>query len=189
MSITGVCQTCGSVAPLEWFLAEGQYKQCIEMMAKLPRDVAPVTVRYLSLFRPESGRAISPAKALRLLGEIADLVGKGWVQGKGRPARPCPPTMWAEAMEQMLANPTLRRPMKGHKYLAEVASDVAEKADAQVERKRIEAERGAGRQPDWRIDMDRREMDGEIAEMDLAQMAPELRAICERVGKSLAKGE
>lgn len=142
--MNGVCQSCGAVAPLEWFLADGKYRQCLVVMATLSREVAPVTVRYLGLFRPASGRAMSADKALRLLEEIAALVGSGHVQVKvkGKVARPCPARIWAEVMEQMLSQrDQLDLPMASHGYLMKVAYGLADAADAQNERRLNEAER------------------------------------------------
>ena len=137
----GVCQSCGAVAPLEWFLADGKYKHCLSVMATIPREVAPVTVRYLGLFRPASGRAMSPDKTVRILGEIAALVTAGHVQVKGKVARPCPARIWAEAMEQMLAQrDALDLPMASHGYLLKVAYGLADVADAGAERRVREAE-------------------------------------------------
>ena len=141
----GVCQSCGAVAPLEWFLADGKYKQCLTVMAIIPREVAAPTVRYLGLFRPASGRAMSVDKALRLLEEIAALVKAGHVQVDKLVARPCPPRIWAEAMEQMRENPKLRLPMKSHNYLKSVAYDLADAADAGAERRVREAEQSGVR--------------------------------------------
>lgn len=142
MSIEGVCPTCLTVASLELFLCHGKYKQCNVVFARLPRDVAYTAVRYLSLFRPASGRAMSPDKALRLLEEIEKLVGSGYVQIERRPARKCSPAIWAEAMDRMRDNPKLRCPMPNHNYLRDVAYDLADKADADREKKTVEAERG-----------------------------------------------
>jgi hypothetical protein len=44
-------------------------------------------------------------------------------------------------MEQMRENPKLRLPMKNHNYLKSVAYDLADAADAAVERRRNEDER------------------------------------------------
>lgn len=142
----GVCQSCGAVAPLEWFLADGKYKQCLAVMATIPREVAPVTVRYLGLFRPASGRAMSPDKTVRILGEIAALVTAGHVQVKGKVARPCQARIWAEAMEQMLVQrDALDLPMASHVYLLKVAYGLADVADAGAERKVREAEQSGVR--------------------------------------------
>lgn len=144
--MNGVCQSCGAVAPLEWFLADTKYKQCLVVMADIPREVAPVAVRYLSLFRPASGRAMSPDKTVRILGEIAALVTAGHVQVKGKVARPCPARIWAEAMEQMLAQrDALDLPMASHGYLLKVAYGLADVADAGAERKVREAEQSGVR--------------------------------------------
>lgn len=176
MSVHGVCQSCGAVAPLEWFLADGKYKQCLALVAGLPREVAPAALRYLALFRPASGRAMSPDKALRLLGEIRDLVAAGHVQVKGKAGRPCPPRLWAEAMEQMQAQrAALDLPMASHTYLAKVAHGLADTADAAAEQQTRAAEQSGHRPPPPQAEEDDGLMPIERAMLKRGMPLPELK--------------
>jgi hypothetical protein len=137
----GVCQTCGATAPLEWFLTTAQDRACMAVIARLPRDVAHQALHYLALFRPESGRSITPARAQKLLTELEALVSTGYVQVSGKVARPCPPTIWSQAMEQMMAKRDRLGQLKNHNYLRQVAWPLADAADAASERRVVEAER------------------------------------------------
>lgn len=79
---------------------------------------------------------MASTKAERIITEFIDLVGKGYVSEKGKVDRPCPPYIWATAMEQMLEKASaLTLPMKSHGYLRTIAYQLADKADAQVEKK------------------------------------------------------
>lgn len=140
--INGVCQNCGAVAPLEWFLTDAKHKECLKVAAKLPAELADQIMGYLSLFRPASGRVVTAGKALRLLTELAGLVASGHVQVQGKPARTCPPRIWAAAMSQMVERrERISRPLPNHNYLRQVAWQLADEADAQGERCRNEQER------------------------------------------------
>lgn len=135
--MNGTCQTCGTVAPIEWFLAEAEYRQICAALVELPKDVQAVVFHYLGLFRPTSGRALSAKKAARLFSEIKTMVGTGYVQIDKKAARPCPPRIWALAMEQMVERrDRLNLPMPNHKYLESIAYDLADQADSQAERQR-----------------------------------------------------
>jgi len=99
--MNGTCQTCGTVAPIEWFLAEVEYRQICAALVELPGDVQKVVFHYLGLFRPASGRVLAAKKAARLFAEIKTMVATGYVQVDKKVARPCPPRIWALAMEQI----------------------------------------------------------------------------------------
>lgn len=138
----GVCQTCGATGPLEWFVAESLGRQTTAVMLELPKGVQDYLLQYLALFRPATGRGLAPKKALRLVTEILILVGKGYVNRQGFPDRYCPPHIWAGAMETMISQRDgLTLPMPNHNYLKKVAWDLADKADADKERSRVEGER------------------------------------------------
>lgn len=112
------------------------------IIAALPQPVAGACLHYLALFRPESGRALTPAKAQRLLAELQELTERRIVAVAGRVARPCPPNLWAAAMEQMVDRRVqLRVPLANHNYLRQIAWGLADAADAAAETKRNEAER------------------------------------------------
>lgn len=133
--MNGTCQTCGTVAPIEWFLAEAEYRQICAALIELPKDVQAVVFHYLGLFRPVTGRAIAAKKAERLLAEIRSMVATGYVQVDRKAARPCPPRIWAKAIEQMVERrDRLSIPMPNHNYLKSIAYDLADQADAKNER-------------------------------------------------------
>ncbi len=88
---------------------------------------------YLGLFRPEK-RALTWAKSLKLIGELQALVAQGHIQVQGKVARPCPPRIWAQGMEQMAARTDLSRPMKNHNYLRQIVYQLADQADYKQER-------------------------------------------------------
>jgi len=130
----GMCQTCGTVAPIEWFLTEPLRRQFEAVLVKLPKPVEEQVFFYLSLFRPATGKSLTPKKALRLLTELRDLVATGYVSKHGLVDRPCQAHIWGQAIETM-ANQrhSLTLPMQGHKYLCKVAYDLADAADKKQE--------------------------------------------------------
>lgn len=131
----GTCQTCGTTAPIEWFLSETEHRQICAVLVELPKDVEKVVLHYLSLFRPVSGRALQAKKAARLLAEIKTMVATGHVQIDKKVARPCRPRIWAQAMEQMVERrDRLSIPMPNHNYLKAIVYDLADQADIQGER-------------------------------------------------------
>lgn len=131
---TGTCQACGTTAPIEWFLADTEYRQLCGVLVELPKEIQKVVFHYLALFKPQSGRAMAPAKATRLLGEIRELIAKGHIQHSKKVARPCPPVLWAQAMEQMVERrERLTLPLPNHNYLKTIAWDLADREDARLE--------------------------------------------------------
>ncbi|MBU1564247.1 MAG: hypothetical protein KJ630_01295 [Proteobacteria bacterium] len=135
--MNGTCQTCGTIAPIEWFLSETEHRLICGILPLLPKDVEKMVFHYLSLFRPVTGRAIQAKRATRLLCEIKDLVTTGYIQIDKKVTRPCPPRIWAQAMEQMVERrDRLTIPMPNHNYLKTIAYDLADQADGQAERTR-----------------------------------------------------
>jgi len=135
--MNGTCQTCGTTAPIEWFLSETEHRQICAVLVELPKDVQAVVFHYLALFKPVTGKAIQAKKANRILAEIKQLVAAGHVQIDRKVARPCPPRIWAQAMEQMVERrDRLSLPMPNHNYLKSIAWDLADHADAKAEQTR-----------------------------------------------------
>ena len=138
--MNGTCQTCGTSAPIEWFLSETEHRQICAVLVKLPKEIQAVIFHYLALFKPTTGRAIQAKKASRLMAEINEMVTAGHIQVDRKVARPCPPRLWAQAMEQMIERrDRLSLPMPNHNYLKSIAWDLADQADAQAERTRSQA--------------------------------------------------
>lgn len=143
-----VCPECGATGSAAMFTNDAEIREVLAAIVKLPAPVVGAILPYLSLFRPES-RALSWKKARRLVVELAALVAANSVQIQGKPARPCAAYMWAEAMEAMVARRyRLQLPLKNHNYLKTVAWPIADAADADIERKRNEAEKTGSRLPD-----------------------------------------
>jgi len=115
-------------------------REALQSMITLPAPVAKEILGYLGLFRP-SARALSWKKAKKITADLAALIAPGWVQIQGKPARPCPPHLWAMGMEQMVARAdTLQRPLKNHNYLRQVTWHLADQADAGREQQQRRAE-------------------------------------------------
>lgn len=129
----GMCQTCGATAPLEWFLNEPVSRQVLVVALQLPKAVQEHIIGYLSLFRPQKN-SLSPKKALRLVTEIRDLVGQGYVHVRGKIDRTTHSGHWGEAMEQMVATRHgLSLPMANHVYLTKIVWDLADADDSKKE--------------------------------------------------------
>lgn len=128
-----VCPGCGATASFEAWDNDVAIRQTIAALAELPGDLPVATLRYLGLFRPAK-RALSWKKALKLVREVLAVTTTSHIQIQGHVARPCAPRIWSQAMEDMVnRSDQLRRPMKNHNYLKQVAYDLADKEDAASE--------------------------------------------------------
>ncbi len=132
------CPSCGAVASLDAWANDARWREFVAVIVSLPAPLPPVVLQYLSLFRPARS-ALSPSRAHRLVVELRGLVATGCVKAKGRPDRLCPPHLWAKGMEEMITRQhSLDRPMPNHNYLRRVVWQLADQADAQVERMQTE---------------------------------------------------
>ncbi len=142
MGLDGECPACGLKGPLAIFRVTIEGKKAIAVVNALPGPVGAVAIYYLDLFRPSSRNAVSLNKAVRLLEELRDMVKGGHIQIGREVARPCPPGIWAAAMQTVLdQRPGLKLPFINHNYLKKVAYDLADKEDYRREQARNEAER------------------------------------------------
>jgi len=132
-----ICPACGCRASAEVWENDAAARQFVAVVAQLPRPVAERILRYCGLFRsPDAARAMAWKKALRIGQELADFVAAGYVQTKGKVARPCTPQLWGRGMDKMLelvSAGQLRLPMKNHNYLITIVWQEADKADAAQE--------------------------------------------------------
>ena len=134
MAVDGKCPRCAFKAPIVCFYQEAKDGRVIQAFAQLPPAVQGNYFQYLSLFRPKSGCAVQSAKAERLTLELVQEVALGYVHQKGQVDRPCPPRIWAMAMEQMMERAgSLTLPLKTHGYLKTIAWDLANKEDVKQE--------------------------------------------------------
>lgn len=128
------CPTCGSTHSAEGWENDIAARETLAAVVALPGPVGKSCLGYLSLFRPEQ-RALTWKKAKATIQTLAALVAPGWVQIQGKPARTCPPHLWAQAMDQMVERAaTLQRPLKNHNYLRAIAWQLADQTDAGRER-------------------------------------------------------
>lgn len=134
------CPSCGATASACAWENDIAARETLHALLGLPAPVAKVTLGYLSLFRPDQ-RALTWRKAKKVVDTLTALIAPGWVQVQGKPARPCPPHLWAMAMEQMVERAaTLQRPLKNHNYLRQVVWQLADHVDAHQEHQTRQAE-------------------------------------------------
>lgn len=128
-----VCPSCGLTASAEAWINDAAARDLLLAVASLPHPLPKATVPYLRLFRPEK-QALSWGKAGKIVAELAKLTALGHAQVQGKVARPCPPRIWAAAMEQMVERrDAIRRPLPNHNYLKQVAWQLADEEDARGE--------------------------------------------------------
>ena len=129
-----VCPSCGATHSAEAWENDMNARKAFAARATLPIEVSAALLPYLALFRPDK-RALSWSRSLKVMQELAALIAPGWVQVQGKPARECPPSIWAAGMAQMVErSATLQRPLKNHNYLRQVVWQLADQADAGRER-------------------------------------------------------
>jgi hypothetical protein len=130
-----ICPGCGAIASAECWMNDANCRETLLIVSRLPAPLPKTTLAYISLFRPGK-QSLSWKKALRLVGGIEELTGKGFVHVQGRVDRNCPARIWAQAMEQMVERRIgLTLPLPNHTYLCKVAYDLADSADYQHEKK------------------------------------------------------
>lgn len=150
------CPCCGAVASAEAWQNDLEARAVLAAAIKLDEPIPRQLLPYLGLFRPAE-RSLSWKRTATLIRDLSKLVATGYVQVHGRPARPCPPHVWAQAMEQMAdRGMTISRPMTNHNYLRQVAWQLADKLDAELEARQYREERDgtarANRQYDRQIE-------------------------------------
>ncbi len=112
-----VCPGCGGTFSLEGWENDAAVRQFNGVLGELPYQVREQAARYLGLFRVGE-RGLSWKRALRIVGELRDLVGKGTVHWEGGETRPAPADLWAEVMCEMCEKG--KRELDGHNYLRKV---------------------------------------------------------------------
>lgn len=125
------CPACGHVGDLAGYLGHEDAREAASVVAALPAPLGRMGLAYLDLFRPVSGRALAPAKLLRLAHELAGLVMAQEIRWDGKRALPNHPAHWAGAMEavaEKAAQGNLRRPLTSHGLLRAIAHGIADRA-------------------------------------------------------------
>jgi len=132
-----VCPSCGAVASLEAWLSDPDWREMIEFLPSIPGQIQRRAISYLALWR-KNGKALNPAKALKILKGLNELVSEGTVHWEHGETRPAPLELWAEALDATIES----RPsgLANHNYLRHVAwekaAGLASRAEANRERQR-----------------------------------------------------
>lgn len=136
------CPVCNSQLPLESWLTHAGARQALVALAELHGSMrlAAVALRYLALFAPEK-RTLSLDRVGALLADLGELIRPARVEWQSR-TWAVPIDTWIDGMEQMLADPGLRRPIKNHNYLRAVVAGMAAREEGQQEHQRITRGRG-----------------------------------------------
>lgn len=132
------CPHCAFTGEVEAFFADDEGKRLAFAVADLDPECARALFGYLRLFKPAKS-GLRMARAVKLAREVAGLVAAGDVckDERGGVRRAATPTMWAQGMEQMLAQrDRLSLPLESHGYLRAVVFGLADSADAAAERQR-----------------------------------------------------
>lgn len=128
-----ICPSCGATASCESWENDATARETVLAIASLPAPMHLSTLRYIALFRPAKS-ALSWSKALRLSKEVGDLAQAGYVSVQGQADKDCPPRIWAEAMDSMVERQSaIKRPLKSHSYLRQVAHGLATEYVKQAE--------------------------------------------------------
>ncbi|WP_111747649.1 hypothetical protein [Salinisphaera orenii] len=140
------CPECGHVAPLTAFAAEADAREALAIAMRLPGQLGDSVLRYLALFRPAK-RALAWSRALKLLGQLATDIDRGYISRHGRDWA-APVDAWRDALHTVVSQrEALTLPLKDHSYLYEIicrgANRVEAKAEQAVEDKRRARKRGA----------------------------------------------
>lgn len=142
--LPGCCPSCGFSGDLEAFLIEPEAKRAIARVAAIEPALGRVLAPYLRLFG-NGKRGVQLRRAVKLIDELVALVEVGTVCRDERVGvrRAATVAMWAQGVEQVVANPPSGA-LQNHHYLRAVVFGIADSADAAAERA-AEESRKAGR--------------------------------------------
>ncbi len=131
------CPSCFAMHSLEALTNDPVARQVLDVLSKLPGQIANRTPAYMALFR-NGKNGLSWSRALRIITQVQDLVSTGTVRFKKNEERPAPVSLWAEAMDITIeARPDAP---KDHQYLIKVAwtnaAPLAAKAESSRETER-----------------------------------------------------
>lgn len=139
------CPCCATEFPIEAGLIEADGKRLAAMLAGMEPALGRAALGYLRLFKPAK-QGLRLARAVKIVQELAGLIDAGRVCADERVGvwRAATPALWAAGIEQLLATPPSGLPLGGHAYLRKVVFTLAEKHEADAERRR-EEDRQKGR--------------------------------------------
>lgn len=132
------CPHCAFQAEIEAFFVDDDGRRLAAVSAELPPECGRAVLAYLRLFKPPK-TGLRTARAVKLAREVVTLIAAGTVCKDERSGvrRPASPSMWAQGIEQMLAQrDRLSLPLESHGYLRAVVYGLADSVDAAAERQR-----------------------------------------------------
>lgn len=126
------CPVCGFYSALEGFLALEDYKQAIGIMSEMGGDeTVKLVIRYLGLFRkPNSDRALTGSRVLKLTRELRDYFRAENIQWKQQRAHANAQWYWIQAIKKLLDRAEqgqVERPLTSHNLLRCLAYEIADK--------------------------------------------------------------
>ena len=135
-----VCPECGAVASMAAWANDSSVRQFIKICTEMPWQISSRALPYIAMFRADMKRGLPWDKALRLIGELAEIAREGHIQWDGKPARPIDAGIWGQALEQIIQRPPRKLPLKSHGYLRSIAYDLADESDRRTEKAHNQAE-------------------------------------------------
>lgn len=142
------CPSCHERFPIAAGFIDDDGKRLAALLADMEPVLGRAVVAYLRLFKPAK-QGLRTARAVKIVQALNQLVRTGTVcrDERGGVRRPASPAMWADGIEQMLAEAgRLTLPLANHHYLRAIVYGLADKADADRERQR-EKDLRAGHRP------------------------------------------
>jgi hypothetical protein len=124
------CPACCASASLEAWVNDKEWREFVAFFPSVPAQIQLRAISYLGLWRTGK-RALKPAKALKILTGLLDLVKPGTVHWEHGETRPAPVELWAQALDAVIE----RRPseLNSHNYLKHCCWDMAATLAAQAE--------------------------------------------------------
>ncbi len=132
-----VCPACGLTASAELWADDAATRQALALILGLPGPGRDQALAYLGLLRPGK-RALAWSRVRTLVQQLRDLVGRRELAWKHQPVRPVTPELWAQGMRQMIETKRGQDRFDSHGYLTAIVDDLANRADAEREKRRHE---------------------------------------------------
>jgi hypothetical protein len=119
------------VASLEAWENDCAWRELIVLIPAIPAQLQSRAISYMGLFRTGKS-ALKPAKALKILGGLREMIGAGTIHWDRGETRPAPVGLWEQALDAVIE----RRPkaLTNHNYLKHTAWEMAAGLAAQAEK-------------------------------------------------------
>lgn len=140
------CPSCNVRAPLDVWLPHAAARDAMLALANLHPSqsrLAMTALRYVGLFAP-ARQEMRWDRIATVLADLQALISFGQVEWEHQRFA-APLDYWIAAMDSMIADPRIERPLKNHNYLRAIVAGMGRKAAAGAER--AENDRRAGNTP------------------------------------------